>query len=188
MCLTGQGCLFCASWDTGYVICTSHGCGYLFCASVDRRYLMCASHGSMCLFCPQQGGGIFVCLTGQGCLLCASWDTGYLICTSHACRCLLYASCDTRYLIWASHDSGCLFCAQKGRGVYCVPPGVQDYLMRFTQDIVFCCVWLRERAVGLYYVREKAGVSIVCPTGQGYLFCASQNRCVYYVFPGAQCL
>ena len=115
-----------------------------------------------------RAGVSIVCLTGQGCLLCASWDTGYLI--------------------WASHGSGCLFCAQQGRGVLCVPPGVQDDLIRFTQDIVFCYVRLSQRAVGFYYVREKAGVSIVCPTGQGYLFCASQDRCVYYVLPGAQCL
>ena len=127
-----------------------------------------------------------VCITAQGCLFCASHGTENLICASHASRCLCCASCDTGYLIWASHDSGCLFCAQQGRGVYCVPPGVQEDLIRITQDIVFCFV--RERAVDLYYVRERAGMSIVCPTGLWYLFCASQVRGVYPVLPGAQCL
>ena len=59
MCLTGQECLFCASWDTGYLICTPHGFRYLFCASWHTRYLMCASHGSGCLFCAQQGRGVY---------------------------------------------------------------------------------------------------------------------------------
>ena len=117
VCLTGQGHLLCASqdrgvysvhpsWDTWYLICTSHGFGCLFCASLDTRYLMCASHGSGCLFYAQQGRGIYcvphrtgvsivcflghrlsnMCLTwqrvfivyptGQGYLLCASQNSG----------------------------------------------------------------------------------------------------------------
>ena len=49
-----------------------------------------------------------------------------------------------------------------------------------------CCV--RDRAVGLYYVRKRAGVYIVCLTGQVYLLCASQDRGVYFVPPGTHCI
>ena len=35
-------------------------------------------------------------------------------------------------------------------------------------------------------MRKRAGVSIECPTGQGYLLCALLDRCVYSVPPGTQ--
>ena len=101
-----------------------------------------------------------LCPTGQGCLLCASWDTGYLIC--------------------ASHGSGCLFCVQQDRDVYCVPPEAQEHSNR----TVGVC-WERERTAGIYYVHESVGLSIVCLTWQGYLLCASHDRGVYCVPPGA---
>ena len=154
LCPTGPGCLFCASWYTGFLICASTGRG--------------------CLFRAQQGGGIycvphrtgvsigcllghrvsnmsltwqwvcFLCTTGQGCLFCASWGTVSLIC--------------------ASHGSGCLICAQQGSDIYCVIHRIGVSFLWFEGHMVSNMCLTRE------------WVFILGSTGQGYLLCASQDR------------
>ena len=55
MCLRGQGCLSCSSWDTVYLICGSHGSGCLFWGQHGR--------GIHCV--PHRTGVSNVCLLGH---------------------------------------------------------------------------------------------------------------------------
>ena len=164
VCLTGQRCLLCASWNIGYLICASHACCCLFDASWDTRYLICPSHGSGCLFCAQQGRGIYcvhhrtgvsilcllghrvsdMCLTWQWMFILCSTGRGYLLCDSQDSG-LFCGSRDKWYITCASHGSGCLFCAQQGRGVYCVPYSTGLSILRFLGHRVcnMCLTWQR---------------------------------------------
>ena len=80
---------------------------------------------------------------------------------------------EQEYQLWASGD----------RGVYCGPPGAQEELIRFTQDSG-CLLGDWEDSRSLLCARESRE-SIVCLTWQGYLLCASRDRGVYRVPPGA---
>ena len=147
LCPKGQGCLFCASWNAGYLICASNGRGCLF-RSQQGRSIYCV---------PHRTGVSIVCLHGHG--------------VSNM----------------GPHGNGCLFCAQQDRGVYCVPPGTQEDLIRFTQDIV-CLLCALEDSISLLCVRESWGVYCVPHRAGVSIVCDSQDRCVYSVLPGAQCL
>ena len=216
-------CLCYASWDTRYLICSSHGSGCLFYAQ-KARGIYCVPHRTgvsiLCLlghrvwYVPHMAVGVYSVLNRAGiyivwsswqrCLFCASWDTGYPISASNACWCLFGASWDTGYLICASQSSACLFCAQLGSGVYCVSPGTQADPIRFAKSSGgLLVVWEDRRSLicaqesrGFYWVSHRAGVSIVCLTGQvclfcaswdtGYLMCASHDTGVYSLPPGKQ--
>ena len=106
-----------------------------------------------------------------GCLFFGSWGTVSLICASLVCGCLFCASQDTGYLIWASHGWGCLFGAQQGRGVYCVPPGAQGDLIRFTHT---------GHCMSVDCMRRQS-IFIMCARGLGCLLCVPQGRGIYFV-------
>ena len=127
VCITGQACLLCASWDTGYLICASHVGGCLFCASWDTGYPISASHGSGCLFGAQQDRVIYrvshrtamsiVCfLAHRISNVCLTWQWVSILCQT-----------GQGYLLFASRD----------RRVYFVPPGTQgiEYVSHMEVDI-----------------------------------------------------
>ena len=112
---------------------------------------------------PNRAGVSIVCFTRHKCLLCASWDTGCEICRTWHWVSIL---CPT----W----QGCLLCASWGTG------GSKTF--RAGQEVSVGCVRgskvssLCARKQGHHWVSHRAGVSIVCLTGQRCVLCVSQDK------------
>ena len=216
MCAREQGYILCASQGRG-IYCVPHKTGVCILCLLDHRvFNLCLTRmwisilcflghklSNMCLtwqwvfiLCSTAQGLSIGWLTEQGILFCAFWDTGFLIwasrgrgcllcaqqgwgiyCLPHRTGCLFCASWGTGYLICDSHVCGCLFCASWDTG------GSNTFHTGHCMPVV--CVTgqqisiMRARELGCLLCVPQGGVSIVC---------VSQDRCVYSVLPGAQCL
>ena len=174
VCLTGQGCLFCAPWDTGYLIWASYACWCLFGASWDAGYVICASQSSGCIFCAQQGKGVY----------CAPHRTGVsTVCLLRHMRIKCVVTQDSGLVLCAWEGSRSVLCAQKGRCIYCVPHrtgvSILCLLGHRVSNMCLPCMLMSIRCLLWQNVSNMSltwqWVSILCSTGQD-IYCVPRRR------------